>query len=284
MSVMRKFWPRVSHERKVENFYGRGVENYGEFHNGYLNFGLWEDGIHDYVSAAENLVRRMGEMLGLNRESRLLDVAPGMGTQDIFLMRTFAPAFIEAIDVTWKHVKHGLRRAREYCMEEPVRFQHGTATQLPFPDSHFTHVISIEGPEHFNTREQFMREAFRVLRTGGVMALADYTLKRPPKNWIEKLVVESARRLWKVPKENVDSADTYGEKLRRVGFRNISLQEMGALTIPGYYFEQIRPETRRVLRKIRGFIGGRLGIIVDIAVYQAFQRGLLEYVLVRAEK
>ena len=65
----RKSWGTSAHERKVENLYAGGVENYIDWHNGYLNFGLWEDGISDYVKAAENLVHRMGKLLGLNEAS-----------------------------------------------------------------------------------------------------------------------------------------------------------------------------------------------------------------------
>jgi ubiquinone/menaquinone biosynthesis C-methylase UbiE len=283
-SADRKLWSKDMHESRVERFYGVGVEKYDNWHNGYLNFGLWEDGIKDYIAAAENLVRRMGTILGLNQESRLLDVACGMGTQDIHLYRTFQPQSIDAVDVTWKNVEHGLRRAREAKIEDRVRFHHGTATQLPFPANNFTHVMSIEGPEHFNTREKFFQDAHRVLVPGGKIAIADYSLKRPPRGMIEKVVVEAARALWQVPKENVYSAEVFEEKLLKNGYKNVTVQEVGALTIPGYYFEQRRPEVAREMAKIRGFVAGRLGIIIDIAVYKAFTMGLMEYVLVSAEK
>lgn len=281
---MRIAWPKKSHEKRIEGFFNRGGEHYGEFHNGYLNFGLWEEGISEYVAAAENLVRHMGALLGLNGESRLLDVACGTGTQDILLHKTFQPASIDAIDVTWKHVEHGMRRARESGVTGRVRFRHGTATNLPFPANSFTHVMSIEGPEQFRTREDFFKEAHRVLRPDGVLGLADYTVKRPPKNWMERLVVKAACVFGGVPKENIDTLETYREKLARSGLHNISLQEVGARTIPGYYFEQRRPAVRRRVKKIRGFIGDYIGQFMDIALYRGFQHGLLEYVLVRAEK
>lgn len=281
---MRIAWPKKSHEKRVEGFFRRGAEHFKEFHNGYLNFGLWEKGISEYVAAAENLVRRMGALLGLNKESHLLDVACGTGTQDILLHRTFQPASIDAVDVTWKHIEHGIRRAREADIENRVCFRHGTATDLPFPENYFTHVMSIEGPEQFDTREDFFKEAYRVLQPGGVLGLADYTVKRQPKNWMERFVVKAACVFGGVPKENVDTLKTYEEKLMRSGFRNVALQEIGALTIPGYYFEQRRPEVRRQVRKIRGLMGDYIGQFMDIALYRGFQRGLLEYVLVRAEK
>jgi ubiquinone/menaquinone biosynthesis C-methylase UbiE len=280
----RKSWSAGAHERKVENLYKGGVENYADWHNGYLNFGLWENGIDDYVKAAENLVHRMGTILGLNDSSKLLDVAPGMGTQDIYLFENFAPLSIDGLDVTWGHIEHGRRRARAAHAEDRVRFHHGTATEIPFLDRSFTHILSIEGPEHFDTRERFLHEARRVLQPGGVIAMADFVAKRPPGNLLERFVAEAARSLWKVPRENVYTAEVYCEKMRDAGFQKIEIKEMGALVIPGYYFEQMRPDTIRAISKIRGFALARLSLLLDIAVYRGFTMGLLEYVLVRGER
>jgi erythromycin 3''-O-methyltransferase len=280
----RKTWGATAHERKVENLYGGGVENYIDHHNGYLNFGLWEKGITDYVKAAENLVHRMGTVLGLNQTSKLLDVAPGMGTQDIYLFENFAPLSIDGLDVTWGHIEHGRRRAREAHIEERVHFHHGTATQIPFPDESFTHILSIEGPEHFDTREKFLHEAHRVLQPGGLIAMADFIVKREPRNVVEKIVAEAARKLWQVPRANVYDAKVYEEKMRSAGFDDIEIKEMGAAVIPGYYFEQMKPETIRAISKIRGFALARLGLLLDVAVYRGFTMGLLEYVLVRGER
>ena len=277
----RKLWSASAHERKVENLYSGGVENFADWHNGYLNFGLWENGIADYIKAAENLVHRMGSILGLNETSKLLDVAPGMGTQDIYLLRNFAPQSIDGLDVTWKHIEHGRRRSREADAQDRVRFHHGTAIELPFPDGSFTHVLSIEGPEHFDTREKFLHEANRVLQPGGVIAMADFIVKNPPRNPIERLVAEAARKLWQVPRANVYSGEVHNQKMQAAGFEKVEIEEIGASVIPGYYFEQMRPETIRAISKIRGFALARLGLLLDVAVYRGFTMGLLEYVLVR---
>jgi ubiquinone/menaquinone biosynthesis C-methylase UbiE len=280
----RKTWSANAHERKVEKLYAGGIENYVDWHNGYLNFGLWEEGITDYVKAAENLVHRMGELLGLDETSRLLDVAPGMGTQDIYLFENFAPRSIDGLDVTWGHIEHGRRRAAAAHAEDRVHFHHGTATKIPFADETFTHILSIEGPEHFDTREKFLYEARRVLQPGGVIAMADFIVKRKPRNLVEKFVAEAARKLWQVPRENVYSAEVYDQKMQGAGFQNVEIKEMGALVIPGYYFEQMRPEAIRAISKIRGFALARLSLLLDVAVYRGFTMGLLEYVLVRGER
>ncbi len=228
--------------------------------------------------------RRTGTMLGLGPDSHLLDVACGMGTQDVYLLRHFSPRRIDALDVTWKHIEHGRRRAAGAGLAERVVFHHGTATKLPFPEAHFTHVLSIEGTVHFATREDFMREAFRVLKPGGVIAICDYSLKRMPRGRFEWGIIRLVTRLWKVPAANDYTSEEYGRRMRAVGFRNVDVREVGELTIPGYYREQRRPETIAQLAKIRGFVAGRLGTVIDVVLFKAYRMGLLEYLMVRAER
>jgi ubiquinone/menaquinone biosynthesis C-methylase UbiE len=280
----RKAWSMDSHERAVENFYSAGAENYGDFHGGYLNFGLWEDGIETYLRAAENLVLRVGTMLGLNSSSHLLDVAPGMGPQDLLLYDKFGGPRIDALDATWKHVEHGRRRMRENGIEEKVVFHHGSATSLPFAKETFSQVMSIEGPEHFNTRDRFFDEAYRVLKPGGVLAVSDYTVPRPLHNSVDRAVIGLTCRVWKVPNANIWTTAEYRERLAAHGFSNIEVREVGENVIPSYYREQRRKEVRRELARIRGFVAGRVGQAIDHILIWAYRRRLVEYVLVRAEK
>jgi erythromycin 3''-O-methyltransferase len=280
----RKTWSIDSHERAVEGFYSAGAENFGDFHGGYLNFGLWENGNDDYLRAAENLVLRIGTMLDLDSNSHVLDVAPGMGPQDVLLHRNFGGPQIDALDATWKHVEHGRRRARAHGIEDKVVFHHGSATALPFADETFSHVMSIEGPEHFNTRDDFFDEAYRVLKPDGVMALSDYTLGRPLKSVFDRAMIKLTCRTWKVPRANVWTTAEYRERLIAHGFSPVEVREVGAFVIPGYYREQRRREVRKELARIRGLVGGRLGQAIDHILIWAYRRRLVEYVLVRAEK
>lgn len=209
----RKRWEKSTHESRVEGFYGVGAERFEEYHDGYLNFGLWDDGIKAFVPAAENLVRHVAELAGINSQSRVLDVACGMGTQDVFFLNHYSPERIDGLDVTWKHIEQSRRRARDAGFDQNrVEFHHGTATELPFDENTFTHVIGIEGPVHFDTREKFMREAYRVLKPGGSIVLSDYTLARKPRTLIEKIFIEFTVYLWNVPRENMDSIESYGER------------------------------------------------------------------------
>ncbi len=271
------------HEAGVERFYSTGAADCEDFHGGYLNFGLWEDGVKDYVDAAERLITYLATLAGLDKKSKVLDIACGRGVQDVFMHRKFGCA-IDALDITWKHVMGARRRIAEAGLNDKVRVHHGTATNIPFSDRTFTHVLSVEGPEHFDTRERFFHEAYRVLKHHGVISVTDYILKRRPNNMWERFVVWSTSTLWHVPKANLYSLSAYKAKLEGAGFGNVKIEEKGALVIPGYYFEQQRKDIKRELCKIRGWFATYPGSLIDHILYKSYKDGLLEYVFVRAEK
>ena len=276
-------WQSGTHERRVENFYSRGAEDFGDCHGGYLNFGLWEPGF-TYLQAAENLVTHLGAWGGLEAGSRLLDVGCGFGAQDILLARKFGPALITGLDVTWPHVRAARHRARVAGLSMGVRFQHGSATELEFADASFTHVLSIEGVVHFNTREKFLRQASRVLRPGGVLLLADYALARQPVRRLDKLFVTAAQKGWQIPPENVDTLESYQEKVERSGFKDVEVVSAGDRTIPQYFAEQTRKTHLASMLRIRGALAAAGGLAIDWFAWQAWKRGQLDYVLVRAVK
>ncbi len=268
----------------MERLYGHHDPAARDSHDGYLNFGVWEAGVDDYVSAAERMVARMGELLELRPGSRLLDAAPGRGTQDFFLLRRFGPLEIVAVDVTWRHVEAARARTRRFTGPGAARFHHASATRLPFGDRQFTHVLCLEAAHHFDTREQFLAEAYRVLSPGGRLAMADFALVRPLDRGWPRTFFDAVCAIWSVPGTNADTAGSYADKLARIGFRDVRMQLVGGQTFPGYWREQRRRARRREVARIRGRLGAALGTAMNYGLFKLYDLGWVEYVLVSARK
>ena len=57
-------------------------------------------GIDRYIRVSEALLSQVANPVNLNENSRLLDVANGMGAQDIYYFNKYKPKHIDMIDDT----------------------------------------------------------------------------------------------------------------------------------------------------------------------------------------
>lgn len=103
----------------------------------------------------------------LQSGERVLDVACGTGVlaREV-LARTGAAELVTGLDPS----AGMLEVAREFA--PGVEWRQGVAESLPFPDDSFDVVVSQFGLMFFNDRSEALREAVRVLRPGGRVAIA----------------------------------------------------------------------------------------------------------------
>jgi SAM-dependent methyltransferase len=113
---------------------------------------------------------RLVQLAALTGRERVLDVATGGGHTAL----AFAPlvAHVTAIDLTPKM----LDAAKAYALErgaDNISFELADAERLPYGDASFDIVVARIAPHHFADAQSFVREAARVLESGGLFLLDD---------------------------------------------------------------------------------------------------------------
>lgn len=101
----------------------------------------------------------------------LLDCGCGPGTITMGLAEAAAPGPVVGVDVASSQVALAERLANDRRVGN-VRFQTGSVYRLPFPDQSFDAVFSHALFEHLAEPLEGLRELRRLLRPGGVAAIA----------------------------------------------------------------------------------------------------------------
>ena len=280
-------WSSCQHEYRVERFYETGLTGRHDFHGGYLNFGYWVNGNNtDYIKASHAMLSEVADTVFLNEDSELLDVANGMGAQDIYYYEKYKPKHIDMIDVTLSHHLMCKKRVEEHGLQDRLAAHYGSATELPFAENSFTHVFCIEGGVHFKTRQKFFKEAYRVLKPNGYLSIADFLIVLVPKKFsIQYAFGWLCSKLWNAPIENFVKCEELKKQMESIGFVDVVVKDIGKFCIPGYYNESMRPETLAQLSKIRGwfntYVGGR---VIDELILYVHKKNILTEVIVAGRK
>lgn len=195
----------------------------GGYMGEFLNYGYWDENTHDQKIACENLMERLLALIP-EKTGNILDVACGKGGTTRYLLKYYQPHNVMGINISERQLKAAQVNA------PGCTFLLMNATYLAFPEAFFDNIICVEAAFHFDTRNMFLKEAYRVLKPGGTLVLSDILMNKTAEN----------RRRFRTEQNYVKDPKEYDKVLRKAGFIETKVFDCTEACWVGYFWNVVK--------------------------------------------
>ena len=185
----------------------------------FYNVGYWKEHPDSLGKACRALVtQHLNFKSNYFQPSTIIDVGCGLGVTTSIISKRFPNAQTIGINNSEKQVEYAKR------VFPNNHFAVMDACTLSFPNNSIDVIFSIEAVFHFNTRQDFLREAYRLLRPGGQLIYTDLLVSES--GWIGD---------WSMPEANIlTDVQSYQQILDRTPFLIGTFEEITDQTWLGF--------------------------------------------------
>jgi ubiquinone/menaquinone biosynthesis C-methylase UbiE len=194
---------------------------------------LLRDSARGHAGRHDRAQRRMTEVCAeaaaVRRGDRVLDAGCGVGGAAIWLAEQRG-ADVVGVNIQPQHLRAAVTNAGRLAQDHRPRFIAQDYTELGFLAETFDIVWGLESICHCSHKADFLREAFRVLRPGGRLMVADFFQARSPRDQSEADRMTAWLDGWAIP--GLAGVEWFGDEARRVGFEHVIYRDIRRHVLP----------------------------------------------------
>lgn len=206
-----------------------------------MHYGFWEKDTRNRQEAINNESLYIAYVAGMNKNMHILDVGCGVGGAAIAIA-VHTGARITGITIDPQQVDWARKNAQARGLSHIVDFQLQDYYSTNFLSNTFDVVYGIESVCYASPKQKFLQEAYRILKKGGKLVVADGYLSRDPRVK-EYVQLEQFMKAFTLPELVTTKEMT--EAIRSVGFRDVeAIPKMNFVRPSTEYFYKLSRVTR----------------------------------------
>ncbi|MCS6822343.1 MAG: methyltransferase domain-containing protein [Microscillaceae bacterium] len=253
-----------------------------------MHYGYWDASVRRLPQSLHRMNEVLAQVACVRRGERVLDAGCGVGGSAIFLAKQYG-CEVEGITLLETQVQKAIVYAQQRGVSDKVRFSVQDYTQTGFEARSFDLVWAVESVCHAIDKQAFLQEAYRLLKKGGRLLVADGFCTDKALSPKESALLLTWTSNWAIP--HLASVHSFEHKIRQVGFQAVNFQDFTPNIFPSsrrlYFFAHLAL-LYGYLCKLVGKPYGNPHTIANTrgakAQYQALKRGLWKYGVFVAKK
>ncbi|MDE1861701.1 MAG: class I SAM-dependent methyltransferase [Thaumarchaeota archaeon] len=245
-----------------------------------LNFGYWTDKTTAPSEAQTALCRMIGGLAELGSARDVLDVGSGFSEPADVWKGDFPQIRISCLNVNRGQLEASMRLAGIGRPDAGtgIGLINSTATRLPLADGSMDRVIALESAQHFRPFSEFVHESRRVLRPGGILAIAIPVVVEPARIHLFKLGILSFT--WSSEHYMLDDLT---RTLSKSGMKVASSELIGKKVynpLADYYLQNREYLRKKILERYPSYVEGILYRSL-LKMREVSNRRRIEYALIK---
>jgi tocopherol O-methyltransferase len=255
-------------------------------HSHAMHAGYWDDQVKTLREALKRENEILAEIAHIKKGEKVLDAGCGVGGSAIFLAEHYQCEVV-GITLSKKQVHTAREKSKQALVEPQPSFQVMDYTCMSFPDHFFDVVWGIESICHAVDKSLFIKEAFRVLKPGGRLIVADGFAMPYLCSVKEQYQMERWLKGWGV--QALDTAQLFEKHLKDYGFKNTLFKDVTSHVLPSSKRLYLYSWPAILISKLGELAGWRSNSQTENlhsarCQYQTLKKGLWQYGIFYAEK
>ena len=187
-----------------------------------FHYGYWDEKVKSFDQSLLRFNEIIIEKAKIKKTDRVLDAGCGIGGTSIFIAKKIG-CKTEGITISQNQVDKAKKLAKKLNISSLVNFSNQDYMNTKFKSNSFDVTLALESV-CYSDKEKFLREAYRLLKKGGRLVVADGFNSKSKFSGKEKKLMNRGLNSWAV--SSLETPLFFKTKSNEIGFKNIKYEKI----------------------------------------------------------